>query len=168
MPLKARGFKGPSLAPIWGATTFGKTGPESYLYHKKTGVADGVATGIIRVSAPNVNVSALLKLELLAAVNNGGALESTRVALGYIAFSRIAGANLVGTADTLSNAGIATSGLATLTLAYGVATVAGGVAAVNTMDVQVTLTGSGSFTDHQICVRAALLLNSNNLSMSVL
>ncbi len=123
---------------------------------KKTAIVDATATSFLTVTCPNANASAALKLTILSAVNNAGALDSARVAEGLVAFSRIAGAALVGTAATLTLTAIATSGTATLTLAYSLGTVGGAVGAVNTMDVKVTLTKTGG-TNHQIVVLAELV-----------
>ncbi len=165
MAAKSRGIKG--QAEVFGNTAFGVSGPYSRLVLKKTAIVDATATGILRISCPNISGTALLKVLLLAGVNNAGARESARVAQGVVAFNRIPGAALVGTAVALSNAGIATSGTATLTLAYDLAAVAGGVTAVNTIDVRVTLTGTGTFTDHQIVALAELLNSGDGARMTM-
>ena len=135
------------------------------LINKKTGIVDTVATSIFTVTCPNGNHTAVVSLTLLAAVNNAGALDSARCAIGSVVFDRVTGANLVGSVSVLTGAAIATAGSATLTLAYGVAAVVGAVGAVNTMDIQVTLTKTGG-TNHQIVVLAAIL-NSEPAGMTI-
>lgn len=123
---------------------------------KKVPIADNSATSVIRVTVPNANSAAVLRLTFCATVRNTGAFDSTRTALGMVVFDRVPGANVVGTAVALTNAGIATGGTATLTLAYSLTAASGAVGAVNTMDVQVTLVKTGG-TDHQLVVLAELI-----------
>jgi hypothetical protein len=146
-------------------TTPGAAIQQYGLIGKKTGIADATATSILTVTCPNTTQTAVLKVTLIAAVNNAGALDSARVGTGIVVFDRVAGAALVGTAATLGNAAIATSGTATLTLAYALAAVAGAVGAVNTMDLQVTLTKTGG-TNHQ-CMFIAEFLNSEAAGMTI-
>ena len=129
------------------------------LVHLKKGIADNTATAVITVTVPNKNVSAGIFLELVGALGTGtDTFESTRIATGAIAIARQAGANVVPAAATLGHAQIATvSGGGTLTLAYAVSAVTGGVAAVNTFTITVTLAKTGTITDLQCMVRARLL-----------
>lgn len=132
---------------------------------KKTAIADNTATSIFTVTCPNGSHSAIVEVVLLAAVNNAGVLDSARVAIGYVIFSRVTGAALVATAAALTNTAIATSGTATLTAAYSVAAVAGAVGATNTIDIQVTLVKTGG-TNHQI-VALATVINSEASGITI-
>lgn len=152
--------------PVVGTTaTAGSATQCLSLVLKKTAIADATATSILTVTCPNGENTAALRLTLLAAVNNSGTLDSARCALGMVVFDRTTGAALVGTAATLTTTAIATSGTATLTLAYSLGTVSGTVSATNTMDVKVTLTKTGG-TNHQIVVLAELL-NSEASGMTM-
>lgn len=133
--------------------------------NKKTAIADNTPTSIFTVTCPNATHTAVVEIILLAAVNNAGALDSARVAVGYVVFDRVAGAALVATASALTNTGIATSGTATLTAAYSVAAVVGAVGATNTIDIQVTLVKTGG-TNHQI-VALATIINSEASGMTL-
>lgn len=128
------------------------------IINKKTAIADNTATSIFTVTCPNATHTFAVQVTYLAAVNNAGALDSARIANGYFVFSRVAGAALVGAAVAITDATIATSGSATLTLAHGLAAVSGAVGATNTMDIQVTLVKTGG-TNHQI-VAVANIINS--------
>jgi hypothetical protein len=132
---------------------------------KKTAIVDNTATSIFTVTCPNTTQTAVVEIILLAAVNNAGALDSARVAVGYIVFDRVAGAALVGTAAALTNTAIATSGTATLTAAYSLAAVAGTVTQPNTIDIQVTLVKTGG-TNHQV-VALATIINSEATGMTI-
>lgn len=132
---------------------------------KKTGIADNTATSIFRITCPNAEHAAIVEVTLLATVLNTATFESSRVAVGYVVFDRTTGAALVGTASALSNTGIATSGTATLTLAYSLTAASGAVGASNTIDIQVTLVKTGG-TVHQI-VASATIINSEATGMTI-
>lgn len=147
--------------------TPGAAGQASTIINRKTAVADAVATSIFTVTCPNAEHASIVEIMIMASVKKtaGGTYESTRVAVGYVVFDRTTGAALVGTATALTNAGIATSGTDTLTLAYGVSVVAGAVGAVNTMSIQVTLTASG--TDTHDVVALATIINQAASGMTI-
>lgn len=124
---------------------------------RKTGIADNTATSILRVTCPNAAHLAMLDILFLATPNNSGVGDSARCASGLIVFSRVTGANLAATATALTKAGIVTpSGGTTITFAYGVSAVAGGVTAVNTIDIQVTIVKTGNASDHQVLFRTSI------------
>lgn len=133
---------------------------------KKTGIVDNTPTSIITVTCPNGSHTAAVELVILAGVNNAGVLDSARVAIGTVVFDRVTGAALVGTAIASTNAGIATSGTATLAaFNVAVAAVSGAVGATNTMDIQVTLVKTGG-TNHQVVVLATII-NSEASGMTM-
>jgi hypothetical protein len=125
---------------------------------KKTGIADNTATDVITVTVPNATQSGTLWLFLTSANGSTDAFESTRGAFGSIEIARTAGANVVATANALTNTGIATvAGGATHTLAYGVSAITGAVGATNTFTVQVTIDDSGNLGSNQVIVWAFLV-----------
>jgi hypothetical protein len=130
-------------------------------------VADATATSIFTVTCPNTEQSAVVEVVLLASVKktSGATYESARVAVGYVVFDRTTGAALVGTAAALTNTAIATSGTDTLLLAYSLSAAAGAVGAVNTMDIKVTCTGSG--TDTHDVVALATIINQAASGMTI-
>jgi hypothetical protein len=148
-------------------TTPGSAGQAITTINRKTAIVSGAATSIFTVTCPNSEQAAIVELILLASAKKtaGGTYESSRVAVGYVVFDRTTGAALVGTASALTNTAIATSGTDTLTLAYGVAAVSGAVGAVNTMDIQVTVTGSG--TDTGDVVALATIINQAGSGMTI-
>lgn len=155
--------------PVVGAnSTPGSATQATRLIFKKTAIVDNTPTSILTVTCPNATHTAALKLTVLAAVNNSGALDSARGCETVIAFSRIAGAALVGSTSVPASieASIATSGTATLAaFNLALAAVGGAVGATNTMDVQVTLVKTGG-TNHQIVVLAELI-NSEASGMTM-
>ena len=158
-----------AVGGLWAGvtTTPGSVKSAGTFINQKAAVVDNTATSIFTVTCPNGEHAAVVEIILLAAVKKtaGATLESARVAVGYVIFDRTTGAALVGTATALTNAGIATSGSDTLTLAYSVAAVSGAVGATNTMDIQVTCVGSG--TDTHIVTALATIINSQSLGMSI-
>ena len=147
--------------------TPGSAGQAITVINRKTAVVDATATSFFTVTCPNTEQAAIVEIIILAAVKktSGGTLESARVAVGYVVFDRTTGAALVGTAAALTNTAIATSGTDTLTLAYSVGAVAGAVGAVNTMDIKVTCTGSG--TDTHNVTALATIINSEASGMTI-
>ena len=140
----------------------GAAGAASSVQHlivKKTGIADNTATDVITVTVPNANHAAAIRLTFVASLGTGtDTFESTRTAIGLVVLARQTGANVVGTATALTNAGIATvSGGGTLTLAYDLGAVAGAVGATNTFTIRVTQVVTGTITDHQVVVLAELI-----------
>ncbi len=147
--------------------TPGAAGQAITTINRKTAIASGAATSIFTVSCPNAEHAAVVELILMASAKktSGGTYESTRVAVGYVVFDRTTGAALVGTAAALTNTALATSGTDTLTLAYSLAAVAGAVGAINTIDIQVTITGSG--TDTGDLVALATIINQAASGMTI-
>lgn len=147
--------------------TPGAAGQAITIINRKTAIVDNTATSIFTVTCPNTDQAAVVEIVLLATVKKtaGGTLESSRVAVGYIVFDRTTGAALVGTATALTNTGIATSGTDTLTAAYSLGVVAGAVGVANTIDIKVTLVGSGT-DSHQI-VALATIINSEASGMTI-
>jgi hypothetical protein len=134
---------------------------------KATGLADGSAANILTVTIPNANHSAAVRLMMLATCAHADdAFESSRCASGMVVFSRITNSNAVATAATIDDAAIATSGTATLTLAYNVSAVAGAANAENSFTIQVTIDDSGNKGSNQ-CVVIAELLNSEATGVTI-
>lgn len=144
----------------WGGIP-GAATSQTTLYGKKTAIADNTATDIITVTVPNVNASAAIKIDLVAALGTGtDTFESTRYAEGCVVIARQAGANVVAATATLALAQIATvSGGGTITLAYDLGAVSGAVGATNTFTIRVTIVKTGTITDLQ-CMFVARLINA--------
>lgn len=138
------------------------------LTKKVTGIADNTATDVITVTVPNGNHAAAIEVVLVASLGTGtDTFESTRAAIGVVVVARQAGANVVGTATALTNAGIATvSGGGTLTLAYDLGSVTGAVGATNTFPIRVTLVKTGTITDLQ-CVVMATVVNAEAAGVTI-
>jgi hypothetical protein len=131
---------------------------------RKTGIANNTATSIIRVTVPNGNINAGIKIDLVGWLGTGtDASESTRVATGFIAIARQTGVTGVAVAATLALAQIATAaGGGTLTLAYSVAAFSGAVGVTQTFDIQVTAVVTGTITDHAVMFDAKLMNGADN------
>lgn len=121
---------------------------------KVTDIAENTATDILTVTAPNVALSGLVKLTILATMSGvSTTYESSRCATGNVVVTRVAGAAVVGAASTLAQTQIATSaGGATITLAYGVSSVTGAVGASNSFTIQVTVDASAGSPTHSVMV----------------
>lgn len=136
---------------------------------KKTGIADNTATSILRVYCPNANVSIGIKLDLLGRLGTGtDVYESSRCAVGMVVAARKPGVAVVPAAATLVLAQIATtSGGGTLTLAYGVSSVTGGVTAENYFDIQVTLVKTGTITDLELDALVTIIDANENCRVEI-
>jgi hypothetical protein len=158
-----------AIASLVAGTTAtpGAAGQAITVINRKTAVVDNTATSIFTVTCPNTEQAAIVEVILMASAKKtaGATYESTRVAVGYVVFDRTTGAALVGTATALTNAGIATSGTDTLTLAYSVGTVSGANSATQTMDIKVTCVGSG--TDTHDVVALATIVNQAASGMTM-
>lgn len=139
--------------------TSGSAGSQNTLLVRKTGIADATATAIITVTVPNAAHNAAIFLDILGHLGTGtDASESSRCATGCIVLARTSGADTVATAATLDTAQIATvSGGGTLTLAYDVSSLTGASSATQTFTIRLTLTVTGTITDHTAVVSARLL-----------
>lgn len=146
----------------------GYVGNLSTLTGVKTGIANNVATSIIRVTVPNGMQNAAIEVSLMGWLGTGTDIsESTRYASGAIVLARTTGIATVATAATLALAQIATVGSGgTLTLAYGVSSISGAVGVDQTFDIQVTLVVTGTITDHS-CMFAARLMNGKDVGVTI-
>jgi hypothetical protein len=144
----------------------GAAGAQHTLVARKTGIADATATGVITVTVPNAAHNAAIFLDILAHLGTGtDASESSRCATGCVVLARKAGADTVATVATLETPQIATvAGGGTLTLAYDVSTLTGASGATQTFTIRLTLTVTGTITDHTAVVSARLL---NSLATGV-
>jgi hypothetical protein len=157
-------YAGSSLYLGGTATTF--AGREHTLVVRKTGIADATATAIITVTVPNAAHNAAIFLNILGHLGTGtDASESSRTATGSVVIARTSGADTVAVVSTLEAAQIATvSGGGTLTLAYDLSTLTGASSATQTFTIRLTLTVTGTITDHTAVISARLL---NSLATGV-
>jgi hypothetical protein len=146
------------------ATTF--AGRQHTLVVRKTGIADATATAIITVTVPNAAHNAAIFLDILGHLGTGtDASESSRTATGSVVIARTAGVDTVAVVSTLEAAQIATvAGGGTLTLAYDLSALTGASSATQTFTIRLTLTVTGTITDHTAVVSARLL---NSLATGV-
>jgi hypothetical protein len=141
-------------------------GSQHTIVVRKTGIADATATAIITVTVPNAAHNAAIFLDILGHLGTGtDASESSRTATGSVVIARTSGADTVAVVSTLEAAQIATvSGGGTLTLAYDLSALTGASSATQTFTIRLTLTVTGTITDHTAVVSARLL---NSLATGV-
>ncbi len=134
-----------------------------------TGMLDATATTIFTISCPNISCAAIIHVEAIGSLGAGGAVgafESSIAASFDIAVSRTAGVQAISAVASLyGSTGSATSaGADTAAIARSVNSWGGGVTAVNTQVVLMTVTkGAGSSTGHQVMLLVTVVnTNPNN------
>lgn len=154
-----------------GGTTFnrfdfgpiGNVNTVSHLQKTTSAIADNTLTTVLNVQVTNNNTSCSLRLLFASTNGSTAAFQSTRVAEGWVAITRVTGANAVGAIAAIGNAAIATSAAgATHTLAYSLGAVSGAVGATNTVPIQVTIDDSTNVGGNQLVVIAETLNNAVN------
>jgi len=121
-------------------STSGLAGDYGQVNNVLSGIADSVATRILRITIPNANNSAVIRVLLRSTITTASHIgDSTRVAEYTIVVTRLAGAVAVAAISTVFGDQIATKATGrTLTTALTIDTVVGGATATNTFDVLVT------------------------------
>lgn len=105
--------------------------------YQKNAMTDNTATDVARITIPNVEASALLKVTILGRASDG---ESTRGAEGLIVFNRrAAGVNVVATAAVLEMLAEAVDTTNIITLAYSLQDNGEAAGATQTFDLQLTI-----------------------------
>jgi hypothetical protein len=109
-----------------------------------TNIPVSVATSVARITIPNANHSAVLKvIGHLWVADSADAFENTRLIEFQIAVTRVAGGAAVIVAGSLLGAAVAaTGGGITFTVAATVTAASGAVGATNTSDIQLNITPS--------------------------
>lgn len=130
-------------------TTFsslGTAGSYAQVNVVTTGIADTVATRVARITIPNANNSAVIRV--LARVTLTAAshiADSTRVVEYLFVVTRLAGAIAAAAVGAAVGAQIATKASGhTMTATLGLSSITGGATATNTFDIQLTSTSTPS------------------------
>lgn len=137
------GFSIPQDMPASAATN-GLAGSYGQINNIVTAIADATATRVLRLTVPNANNSAVVRILVRSTITTTSHIgDSTRVVEYMVVVTRLAGAVAVIAISAAVGAQIATKAAGqTLTSTLGVSAVTGGATAINTFDIQVTNTGS--------------------------
>lgn len=133
-----------------------------------TAIPNNMATTVLTWSAPNAQVSALIKINVMGALGAGGAVGAGECARSIefpITVTRTPNANAVSAvASAAEDTGNATvAGGSTCTIARSVVAVSGASNAVNTQQVQINITAAtGSSTNHTATIEYWIINNTAN------
>lgn len=136
-----------------------------------TAIADATATIVFTVTIPNAAHSATIMVELDGDLGAGGAIgafEAGALSAYRIKIVRTAGVNAVAVISaTDPGAAANVVGANTCTVVGTLAAMTGAVGAVNTFNIQVTITKSAGTSANHTCTAFARLLNANATGVTI-
>ena len=158
---------------VFSGATFGAGSATSRTEINKavTAFTDAAAKTVFTLTIPNAAHSASYLVRLTGSIGAGGAIganEASATNCYVVTICRTAGVNAVGTISAAFGAAAANvAGATTVTCTGALAAVSGGVGAVNTIDIQATITKAGGASDNHTCVATASLLNANATGITI-
>jgi hypothetical protein len=136
-----------------------------------TAFTNAVAKTVFTLTIPNAAHSASYLVRLTGSIGAGGAIgpnEASATNCYIVTLTRTPGANATAAISAaFGAAATAVAGATTVTCTGALAAVSGGVGAVNTIDLQATITRGGGSSDNHTIVATASLLNANATGITI-